>query len=241
MKNAVTWKSLSRDPMPFFNSNRWCLLMRALVVALLISFSGPALADASCKDQVDAAFAKLRAAGKFRLDTTIKNREGILKMQADYVLPDRMHQTVTVGTDGMPLQMIVVGKKAWSNQGNGWAELPEAFAQTVANQLKDTVAEAPKVSTEYKCDGDKEFEGKTYMHVQGILAMPLPADSKDKGPRVTAVTVPNQQNVYIDKETGYPARNIVTPVTEPDQRLFDGQFTIMSDLTIEPPKDVLPK
>ena len=136
--------------------------------------------------------------------------------------------------------MIVVGKKAWSNQGGGWAELPEAFAQTVANQIKDTVADSPKVSTEYKCLGDKEFEGKTYALYQGVLAMPLPSDAKDKGPRVKALSAPNLQNVYVDKATGLPARNIVTPVTEPESRVFDGTFTIVKELSIEPPKVVLP-
>jgi len=210
--------------------------MRVLLSALLFSVSGPAFADVSCKEQVDAAFAKLREAGKFRLETTIKNKEGSLKMQADYVLPDRMHQTVTLGSEGAAMEMIVVGKKAWSNQGGGWAELPEAFAQTVANQIKDTVADAPKVSTEYKCVGDKEFEGKTYTLYQGILAMPIAPDAKDKGPRVSALSAPNQQNVYVDKETGLPVRNIVTPVTAPESRVFDGKFTIVKDLTIEPPK-----
>lgn len=214
--------------------------MRIILAASLLFVSGPAFADVSCKGQVDAAFAKLRDAGKFRLETTIKNKDGTLKMQADYVLPDRMHQTVTLGGEGAAMEMIVVGKKAWSNQGGGWAELPEAFAQTVANQIKDTVADAPKVSTEYKCVGDKEFEGKTYTLYQGVLTMPLAADAKDKGPRVTSLSAPNLQNVYVDKETGLPARNIVTPVTDPESRVFDGKFTIVKELNIEPPKVVLP-
>ena len=214
--------------------------MRIILAASLLFISGPAFADVSCKGQVDAAFAKLREAGKFRLETTIKNKDGTLKMQADYVLPDRMHQTVTLGGEGAAMEMIVVGKKAWSNQGGGWAELPEAFAQTVANQIKDTVSDAPKVSTDYKCVGDKEFEGKTYTLYQCVLSMPLAADAKDKGPRVTSLSAPNLQNVYVDKETGVPARNIVTPVTDPESRVFDGKFTIVKELSIEPPKVVLP-
>lgn len=240
MKNAVTWKSLSSDSMHVFPRTRGGLPMRAFLAVLIFSLSSPAFADTSCKEQVDAAFAKLRETGKFRLETTITNKDGTLTMQADYVLPDRMHQTVTLGGDGAAMEMIVVGQKAWSNQGGGWAVLPEAFAQTVANQIKDSVADAPKVATEYKCVGDKEFEGKTYALYQGVLAMPLSADAKDKGPRVSAVTVPNQQNVYIDKETGFPVRNIVTSVTEPEKRLFDGKFTVLKDLSIEPPKVVLP-
>jgi hypothetical protein len=214
--------------------------MRALLVILLILITGPANADPSCKEQVDAAFAKLRETKKFRLETTIKNKDGTLKMQADYVLPDRMHQRVTLGGDGAAMEMIVIGKKAWSNQGSGWAALPDTFAETVANQIKESVANAPTVSTEYKCVGDSKFEGRIYALYQGILAMPLSADAKDKGPRVSAVSVPKQQSVYIDKETGLPVRNIVTPVTEPTNRLFDGTFTVERDLDVKAPNEIVP-
>lgn len=210
--------------------------MRSLLTALLLLTSAPAFAEKSCKEQVDAAFEKLRAAKSFRLETTIANADGTLKMSADYVLPDRMHQKVMLGSDGAPMEMIVIGKQAWSNQGSGWVELPEAFSSTVANQIKETVSEAPKVMTDYKCAGDKEFEGKTYSLYQGVLATPLAADSKEKGPRLTAVSVPNQQSVYVDKNTGLPVRNIVTPVTEPDKRLFDGTFVVVQNIKIDPPK-----
>ncbi len=210
--------------------------MRSFLFATLILISAPALADPSCKEQVDAAFAKLRNAKSFHMETTISNTEGTLKMSADYVLPDRMHQKVRLGSDGTAMEMIVIGKQAWSNQGGGWVELPESFANTVANQIKETVSEAPKVMTDYKCVGDREFEGKSYALYQGVLATPIPADAKDKGPRVSAVAVPNQQSVYVDKVTGLPARNIVTSVTEPDKRLFDGSFTVVRDMTIVPPK-----
>lgn len=215
--------------------------MRAFLVALLLSvFAGPAFAELSCKEQVDNAFAKLRDAKKFRLNTTITNKDGTLKMEAQYVLPDRMHQTVTLGGEGAAMEMIVVGKKAWSNQGGGWVVLPEAFANTVANQIEESVANAPKVSTDYKCAGDTEFEGKTYALYQGVLAMPLQTDAEKKGPRVSALSVPKQQSVYVDKTTGLPVRNIVTPVVDPKNRLFDGTFTVMKDLDIEPPSSVVP-
>jgi hypothetical protein len=209
--------------------------MRKLVLGLALIAATPACAQQSCKEQVDAAFAKLRESKSFRLDTTINSPDGTLKMSADYVLPDRMHQKVTLGGQGPAMEMIVVGKRAWSNQGGGWQELPQNFADKVAEQIKETVAEAPKVATDYKCIGDKDFEGKTYALYQGILATPLRAGAKDKGPRVSAVSIPNQQNVYIDKASGLPVRNIVVSVTDPDKRLFDGTFTIESGLSIEPP------
>ena len=44
------------------------------------------------------------------------------------------------------------------------------------------------------------------------------------------------QTVYIDKALGVPVRNIVTPVSDPDKRLFDGTFSLRAGLKIEPPK-----
>jgi hypothetical protein len=221
-----------------FQNTRNCsgnTFMRSGLVGLFLLIGAPAFAGETCKEQVDAAFAKLRGEKAFRLETTIKNTDGMLKMKADYVLPDRMRQTVTLGGDGVPMEMVVIGRKAWSNQGGGWAELPQNFADKVAEQIKETVAEAPKVATDYKCIGDKDFEGKTYALYQAALAMPLSADAKDKGPRVTAMSVPNLQNVYIDRTTGLPVRNIVTPVTDPNKRLYDGTFSVDRDLTIDPP------
>ncbi len=92
------------------------------------------------------AFAKLRKSAAFRMETTITNPQGTLTMSNDYVLPDRMHQTVSMSSGGPgTMEMILVGGKAWSNQGNaGWAEVPEKFASTIAKQMKDTVAEPPK-------------------------------------------------------------------------------------------------
>jgi len=199
--------------------------MRTLLIAVLVAASAPAYADQNCKAEVDAAFAKLREARSFRLETTITNPDGILRMEADYVLPDRMHQKVRLGKDSPAMEMIVVGNRAWSNQGGGWAELSASFATTVAQQIKETVADAPKVSTDYTCAGDKELEGKSYVLYQGVLDPP--AGSVGAGS--------NQQNVYIDKATGLPVRNIVTPVSAPDRRLFDGTFTIMQDLKIDAP------
>lgn len=206
-----------------------------VILASILSIS-PALADKTCKQQVDEAFEKLREHKAFRLETEIVNEQGKLKMQADYVLPDRMHQKVELSTGGGPMEMIVIGNKAWSNQGQGWAALPQNFADAVAGQIKETVAKAPTTMTEFKCLGDKEFEGKTYAVYQGLLATPIKPESDHKGPHISNLDIPKQQNVYVDKTSGLPVRNIVNPVTAPDQRLFDGKFSLVEGLKIEEPE-----
>lgn len=212
-------------------------MKRAHYIGLLfILASSPALADQACKAQVDDAFSKLRDKKAFRLETTITNANGKLKMQADYILPDRMHQKVVLGEDGNPMEMIVIGKNAWSNQGQGWSALPEKFAEEVARQVKETVAQGSNSVSDYECLGDIELDGTNYVGFKGILPTPIDPTNEKRGPVISAAKVPNQQSVYIDKASGLPIRNIVNPLTEPDKRLFDGRFTVVEGLKIEAPE-----
>lgn len=213
--------------------------MRSLLLLVLLSGALPAYAaegpNPACTKQVSDAFAKLKGSKAFRVQTTITNETGTLNMRADYVLPDRMHQTVMLGKEGAQMELVVIGKKAWSNQGAGWAELPEAFAQTVARQLEDSITAGTGAGIEYKCLGDKALEGKQLSAYEGALPMPLTDGSSKPGPRVSALSVPKIQTLYIDKTTGLPVRNIVHAATEPDKRLFDGNFVIDDSLSIETP------
>lgn len=209
----------------------------AALFLVLMSMATSAVAEDRCKDKVDQAFSKLRDGGKFRLETTITNEKGKLRMEVDYILPDRMHQRVWMSGSTAPMEMIVIGKQAWSNQGQGWRELPEKFSAAVADQIRKTVAKPSGTMTNFECMGKKEFEGQTYDAYKGVLATPLKADAEKKGPRIEALEIPRQQLVYVDQKTGLPARNIVFPVTDPKQRLFDGAFKLDSDIRIEAPKE----
>lgn len=185
-------------------------------------------AHADCQADVDGAFEKLRASKSFRLRTTIVNPQGSLKMTVDYVLPDRMHQKVSVGTGAGPLELIVIGTKAWSNNGQGWAEMPGTFAEHVAGQIAKSVAQPPAGKNDFTCLGEKEFEGKAYAAYRAFLAPP-PEQGRSQP------SGSNVQTVYVDPKTGMPERNIVTPGLESEERLFDGTFSFPETLAIEPP------
>ena len=67
----------------------------SVAAGILLAFANPALAD--CKGEVDQAFSKLRGSKNFRLETKIVNeQQGSLTMTVDYILPDRMHQRVSL-------------------------------------------------------------------------------------------------------------------------------------------------
>ena len=211
--------------------------MRITYLAFIGLLASVSTAQADCTSEVNDAFAKLRKSSAFRMETKITNPQGTLTMSNDYVLPDRMHQSVSMSGDGAPgaMEMILIGGKAWSNQGNaGWAEVPEKFATTIAKQMKDTVVEPPKDESQFECLGDVTFEGKTYAAYKAKRS----AGKTDGAPAIPAAgaAVDNVQTVYIDKALGVPVRNIVTSQAEPDKRLFDGTFSLRDGLKIEPPK-----
>lgn len=204
-----------------------------LVAGLLFGFTAAA-AHADCKSEVDQAFSKLRGGKGFRLETKIVHeKQGTLNMTVDYVLPDRMHQRVRLGNSPALMETIAIGTKVWANQGQGWSEVPQNFAEVISSQLKEQIAAPSKSDISYECLGDITFEGKDYVAYRA--ALPVPAEESIKGEEAQPAETENVQTVYVDKETGLPARNIVTKSDEPDKRLFDGTFSTPSNVVIKAP------
>lgn len=201
----------------------------ACVIALCVMTCSHAYAD--CKGEVDGAFTKLREVKSFRLTTKIVNPQGTLNMQVDYILPDRMHQRVRLGDSPAEMETVAIGEQVWSNQGQGWAEVPKNFADEITKQLKQSVAEPTKSNLSYDCLGDKEFEGKTYAAYSATLPVEEQAKTDESKPKPKA----NVQTLYIDKQTGFPARTIVAQLETPDKRLFDGTFSTPENLEIRTP------
>ncbi|MBN8911774.1 MAG: hypothetical protein J0H65_06890 [Rhizobiales bacterium] len=202
-----------------------------LVAALtILALCCPAQAD--CKAEVDEAFSKLRGSKGFRLETKIVNeKQGSLTMTVDYQLPDRMHQQVSLGDSSQKMETIAIGDKVWSNQGQGWSEVPANFAEVITKQLKETVAEPSKSKIDYECLGEATFEGKPYLAYKATL--PAAPDETVKGDKEAPADA-NVQTLYIDKASGLPARNVVTKAGS-DKRLFDGTFSTPSDIVINAP------
>jgi hypothetical protein len=205
----------------------------SVVLGLFLGLAGSA--GATCKEEVDKAFSKLRGGAGFRLETKIVNeQQGTLTMTVDYLLPDRMHQRVALGDQATSqMETIAIGSKVWSNQGQGWTEVPANFAEVIAKQLKESVAEPSKSKLEYDCLGEATFEGKPYLAYKA--ALPPPAEEKAKNEPEKAAEPANIQTLYVDKQTGLPVRNIVTKGDGSDKRLFDGTFSTPSDIAINAP------
>lgn len=202
----------------------------AIAIAMTIAATAPALAD--CKSEVDDAFAKLRAAKSFRQELKISDElRGTLSMKVEYILPDRMHQSVSMGDAALTMETIVAEGKVYSNNGQGWAEVPEKFANAILAQMK-AVAEPPKSDISYACLGDKELDGKAYL----AYTAKLPAPEEPRKAAGAAEKPANIQVLYVDKTSGIPARNIVARQDAPDKRLFDGTYIPVQDISIKAPE-----
>ncbi len=211
------------------------LVIRGVLVVGLLLASGSHAFSADCKEEVSQAFSKLRSGPGFRLQTKIVNeQQGTLHMTVDYLLPDRMHQRVSLGDQATAqMETIAIGNKVWSNQGQGWSEVPANFAEVIAKQLKESVAEPSKSQLAYECLGETTFESKPYLAYKATL--PPVTEERAKGDKEKPAEPANIQTLYIDKATGLPARNIVTKGDGSDTRLFDGTFSTPTDIAINPP------
>lgn len=216
--------------------------MRHLVLVLALAATIPSLLAAparaeDCTSAVTAAFEKLRNAKSFRMETKITNAQGRLNLTVDFMPPDRMHQKVRLDDQAQEMELIVIGDKAWSNQGQGWVALPENFATEVAKQVKATMAGATKTEAKYECGADEAVEGRSAATYTAQLKAPE-ADKPGISTGETAAPAgpSNRQTVFIDKETGLPVRNVVTDGKDAGKRLFDGWLRMADGIAIEPPK-----
>ena len=69
--------------------------MRGMLTALALLIAASGAAEAACKDEVAAALDRQRKSSGFRMQTVMLSQDGLVNMTVDYVLPDRMHQTVS--------------------------------------------------------------------------------------------------------------------------------------------------
>lgn len=202
-------------------------------LAGLALLSAPALA-ATCKEEVAAAFEKQRKAGSFRMVTNMVNEQGPVQMTVDYILPNKMRQTVKALANPNPVETLLVFDRAWTSEGKGWTAAAPELADQLTKEIAETVLEPPSKFIDYACLGKVTVEGKE------LFAYRAEEDTTQKIPG-TAQTDPPLRLLYVDPETGLPARNIVALKGREDKPFFKTVFTYPKDIKIEPPEDAAPR
>lgn len=203
----------------------------AAVVALAAS---PAFAD--CSAEVVKAF-ETQSAKKFvRKETDMLTENGPVKMTLEFQLPDRMRQSVKTLTDEKPTQTIVIGLRAWTQDGDEWFELPPQAAEQVVDFMKKSVALSGDDMGRFECEGTEAIDGKQLRSYRGVAEEPKGADGKPV-PAGDRTDAPNEavRKVYVDPETGLPARTTYgrkDPATKP---IYQEVYAFPESISIEAP------
>jgi hypothetical protein len=182
-----------------------------------------------CSDQVAAALQKLRKSSWFRMNSNMITENGPSTMEVDYILPDRMHQKVTNTLTKKSSEIILVGREAWSRQGEGsWTPMPANIAGQLQTQIQESVLAEQKDVGTYTCNGKAKVDGHDVMSYR-LESEPAKGE-----------TVKNQtyRMFYVDAMTGLPFSNALLVPGHDEKPIFKTTYSFPLDLKIEPPKDV---
>ena len=203
--------------------------MRRLLTALaLLLLSAPG-AFAACREDVLAAYEKQRAAGQIRMQTSMVSEQGPVSMTVDYILPDRMHQRVTSKLTQQTRETVLVGPRAWvSEDGTTWKELSVEQAAEVAEGVRESIGAPPTEFVTFDCLGRTMIDGKPYLGYSVDEA---------KGKQIPGQPVkdPPVRILFVDPDTGLPARTIVALPDRLEKPFFRADYTYPKDLEIQAP------
>ena len=179
-------------------------------------------AGAECKQEVVDAFDKQRKSSAFRLVARMITERGPVRMTVDYILPDRMHQTVKATIDPAPTETVLIGRRAWVSDGAGWHELPMEDALNLAEEMEKTVVKGGGEQPIFDCLGYVTLDGRKLSAYEAIEDKAAPAGQPTR-------------MVYIDPVTGLPVRSILAQKDKLDRPFFEQDYSYPQDMRIEPP------
>lgn len=209
-----------------------------LAFALALGLAGASPAFADCSTEVALA---VTAQGKqkfVRKESNLITERGPVKLVVEYHTPDRMRQIVTPLTEDKPVESVVVGDKAWTNNGSGWKVSPPQETEVLVQYMIKSIAQVYQDVGKFECLGVETVEGRQLRAYRGINERPPPPpgmpEMKDTADKNEAVRM-----VYLDPETGLPARSILARAGFLDKPIFKEVYTYPDKIEIEPPKDVV--
>ena len=209
-------------------------VLAGTAVAIAVVAAGPAFAD--CSAEVVKAF-ETQSTKKFvRKDTDMLTENGPVKMTLEFQLPDRMRQTVKALTDEKATQSIVIGLRAWTQDGDEWFELPPQAAEQVVEFMKKSVALSGDDMGRFECQGTESVDGKQLRTYRGLAEEPKSPDGKPVN-KADVQNAPNEavRLVYVDPDTGLPARTTYgrkDPATKP---IYKEVYSFPETISIEAP------
>lgn len=208
--------------------------MRSVLISLgvILAAAVPAAAAADCRVDVVDAFERQRKAGSFRMVANVVGAQGPMTLSLDYVLPDKLHQTVKFAIQPTPVEAVLIGAEAWVNEGQGWRAASKDETSELHRQLAQVSEETPESLGQFDCLGSSSVDGQRF---NAFLAIEGP---RDKSKAATAPV--NKDNraeriIYLDPTTGLPARTILALPGKYDKPIFKAEYSYPADIKIEKP------
>lgn len=206
----------------------------AIASAISLLATAPAFAD--CSTEVALAVNSQGKQKFLRKETNMITEAGPATMVVEYATPDRMRQILTPLTEGKPVESIVVGDKAWTNNGEGWKVSPQHEADQLVQFMITSIAQVYQEVGKFECTGIETIDGK---EVRGYRGLDEPPPSAPGAPKADKIKNEAVRMVYLDPKTGLPARSILARPGFLDKPIFKEVYTYPDSIVIEPPKDVI--
>jgi hypothetical protein len=220
--------------------------MRSALIALLAAplalatpaFTSVALAD--CKTEVMESLEKQRKAKGFRMNTDMVSETGPVKMQVEYMPPDRMRQVVTVAISPKPVETILVGSKAWTKDGDAWVELGADITKELTGQLDEVLGDEAGAIGTVACLGSTAIEGTelvAYRIENDASNGPkdMSPDAREKAKEALADEARPLRMFFVDPKTGLPARSVFARANKLDKPIFKATYAYPPDIKIDVP------
>jgi hypothetical protein len=208
-----------------------------------------AVAREDCRDEVAAAFERLKTSGRpYREETTATTDRWTFREIVEFVPPDQMrlsNNRIWI----MNEYYIRIGQRAWSNWSPfpwGWSEeYPDPrFAQMKLRTIDD-IAAVPNVPPPvYECLGRVEFEGAAYLGYRARLERRIIAfasngalsESRKQELERELEQMPQEwRTVFVDPESRLPAYKLVAQKNQLGNPSSKVQYTYPNNINIEPP------
>ncbi len=195
----------------------------------------PTEAELKCQAEAVAAVDKQRKVGQYRMDADMITDAGPVKLKEEYILPNRMRQTVALATEPTPVETIIVESKGWRNSGEGWEPMqPDEVKQLIETRLNTAASSEPETFGRWSCLGKQTLEGRDVTAFEGIEEKP-----KDVSPGGPSMPENEAKRImYVSAESGLPERGVLARKDKLDKPIFKEVYTYPTDLKIEPPAEV---
>jgi hypothetical protein len=217
-------------------------------VAFSLVCAGCTETPRDCREEVAAAFERLRTSGRsYRKETVIVvSDQQTYHAAAEYVPPDRMREITNIGAPGYgTVELIRIGPRAWSNE-SGWREWESNLAQEIYGRgagmdVSVWPDRAVPEKTVFKCLGRVEFRGMAYIgyrsQVATLITTIAPRSEEERQKlRSKLQQMPQEwRTVLLDWHSALPAHDLVAEENKFDNPRLKIQYSYPNEIKIEPP------